>query len=330
MRREVYLGVGVGIACLLAVLALLVVPGTIASQESDAPGRLHVEEVTIAPGDVTGNAATLEFGVAIRHRGGPSRNVSLSIRAIDSESGLLAAETTTSPGRVTGDREHWVRTNLTVEREGGYDLVAILYEDGRRIDAERGSVQGVEGLSPTPITFKRFETGIPTIAYTIEETDADRTTLSVRTHLWNSGVESAEGATLEVVARQSESNVVADRASVDIGRIESGQTVTPTTELAVPSGYGYHLDAVLKHDGVIVSSASSIADLDPDREIEADTTFESVPFEAADFTEESDVSGPGEERRTTETSGPGLGPLAALLAIASFGIVLRIRGGSHD
>jgi len=327
MRREAYLGVGVGILCLLAVIVLLVAPGTVASQQSDVSSKLHIEEVTVAPGTVTGNAATLEFGVAITHYGGPSGNVSLSVRALDNESGLLAEQSTTALGQITGDREHPARANVTVEREGGYDLVVVLYEDGRRVDSERGSVRGVEGLSPTSIGFKRFETGIPTIDYTIEETDGDRTTLSVRTHLWNSGVESAEGATLELVARQSESNVVADRASVDVGQVESGESVTPTAPLTVPSGYGYHLDAVLKHDGVIVSSASSIADLDPDREIKTNTTFESVPFEAADFTQASDVTDPGETSPTTAASGPGLGPLMALVAISSLGAAVRIHGG---
>lgn len=327
MRRETYLGVGVGILCLLSVIALVVVPGAVASQESDVSSRLSIEEVTVAPGTVTGNAATLEFGVAITHRGGPSGNVSLSVRAMDNESGLLAEKSTTVLGQITSDREHQARANLTVAREGGYDLIVVLYEDRRRVDSERGSVRGVEGLSPTSIEFKRFETGIPTIDYTIEETDETQTTLSVRTQLWNSGVEAADGATLALVARQSESNVVADRASVDVGRVASGESVTPTAQLTVPSGYGYHLDAVLKHDGVIVSSASSIADLDPEREIEADTTFESVPFEAADFTQAQDVTDPDDTRPTTAASGPGPGPLTALLAISTLAIATWIYRG---
>lgn len=327
MRRETYLGVGIGILCLLSVTALLVVPGAVASQESDVSSRLSVEEVTVAPGTVTGNAATLEFGVAITHRGGPSGNVSLSVRAIDSESGLLAGKSTTPLSQITGDREHQARANVTVEREGGYDLVVVLFEDGRRVDSERGSVRGVEGLSPTSVEFKRFETGIPTIDYTIQETDDNRTTLSVRTYLWNSGLRAADGATLELAARQSESNVVADRASVDVGQVASGESVTPTAQLSVPSGYGYHLDAVLRHDAVIVSSASSIADLDPEREIETDTTFESVPFEAADFTQAEDVTDPDETRPTTAASGPGPGPLTALLAVSTLAVATRIYGG---
>ncbi|CCQ32487.1 conserved hypothetical protein [Halorhabdus tiamatea SARL4B] len=246
---------------------------------------------------------------------------------MDNESGLLAEKSTTVLGQITGDREHHARANLTVEREGGYDLVVVLYEDGRRVDSERGSVRGVEGLSPTSVEFKRFETGIPTIDYTIQKTDDNRTTLSVRTHLWNSGVNDAEGATLELAARQSESNVVAGRASVDVGQVASGESVTPTARLTVPSGYGYHLDAVLSHDGVIVSSASSVADLDPERKIEADTTFESVPFEAADFTQAEDVTDPDDTRPTTAASGPGLGPLTALLAVSSLAVAMRIYRG---
>ncbi|QGN06839.1 hypothetical protein Hrd1104_05715 [Halorhabdus sp. CBA1104] len=326
MRREGYLAAATALLCVLAVATFLLVPGAVATHDIDAPSHLDIDEVTVAPGAVTGNAVTVQFGVALDHRGGPADNVSLTIRAVDAESGLVAAETSTQVGEIAGDREHRSRTNLTVAREGGYDLVAILYSDGERIDVERGSIHGVAGLSPTTIEFKRFETAIPTIDYTIEAAGDEQATLAVRTHLWNAGVDPAEGATLELVARQSDSNVVADRTTIDVDRLDSGQAVAPDAQLTVPSGYGYHLDAILKHDGVIVSSASSIADLDPDREIEADTTFESVPFEAEDFTEAEDVGETDGPTRPTATSGPGLGVISALLALAGIGLVSRLGG----
>ncbi|WP_181687119.1 DUF7490 domain-containing protein [Halorhabdus salina] len=329
MRREGYLAAAIALLSVLAVATFLLVPGAVATHETTDPSSIGIEEVTVAPGTVTGNAVTVQFGVALDHRGGPAENISLTVRAIDAESGLVAAETSTQVAEIVGDREHRARANLTVAREGGYDLVAILYSDGERIGVERGSISGVAGLSPTTIDFKRFETSIPTIDYTIESAGDDQTSLAVRTRLWNKGVEPAEGATLEVVARQSDSNVIADRATIDVDRLDSGQTVAPDAGLTVPSGYGYHLDAILKHDGVVVSSASSIADLDPEREIEADTTFESVPFEASDFTEAEDVGDSDSPSRHTTVSGPGLGPLSALLAMAGIALVSRRYGGDQ-
>ena len=327
MRREGYLGIGIGVLCLLAVVTLLVAPGAVATQESEDPSRVWIQEVTIEPGAITGNAATLRLGAAIGHRGGPGENVSVTVRAIDGESGLVADETTTVVEEITGDREQRVTANVTVQRQGGYDLVTILYVDGQRVDTKRGSVSGVEGLSPTSIAFKRFETGTPTIDYTVEAVDAGQATLSVRTRLWNEGVEPAQGATVEVVARQSDSNVIADRTTITVDRLDSGQSIAPAAELTVPDGYGYQLDAILKHEGVIVSSATSVADLDPDQTIEAETTVESVPFETEDFTEAPDEPDSGPERPSTTVSGPGFGPLSALIALVGVTLVGRLYGG---
>ncbi|MFB6162066.1 MAG: hypothetical protein ABEJ86_01305, partial [Halococcoides sp.] len=276
MQRERYLAAGVGVLCLVALLALLVIPGAIAEYDTGPPSSLNIQEVTVTPVSADGNAATFQFNVSVRHRGGTANNVTALVRAVDEDNGLVVATDRVRVGSVSDTGEVRVGPTLTVERSGNYEVTVILYQDGRRVDQERSGLNNVGGISPSPIAFKRFDSGVQTIETTIQSTDGDRTTIGVGVRLWNTGVEPAGDVSVELVARQPDSNVVADRTTITVETIGPGVTVRPTAQLQVPPGYAYRLDAILKHEGVVVSSATSVVDLDPERKVDTNTTFEDV------------------------------------------------------
>jgi PGF-CTERM protein len=125
------------------------------------------------------------------------------------------------------------------------------------------------------------------------------------------------------MARQVESNVIADRATVSVDQIDPGRTVTPTAVLEVPTDYNYYLDGILLKDDVIVGTATAGAMLDPNRPVPKNETREEVEFEAGDFdssTPEPERDADGARPTTVGASGPGFGvaaALAALLALAA-------------
>ena len=140
------------------------------------------------------------------------------------------------------------------------------------------------------------------------------------------GEEPAGGLELVVRARQVESNLIADRATVRIDEVGPGRTATPTVELDVPSNYNYYLDGILLRDGVIVGSATSGAMLDPSRPVPENTTREEVEFDAGDFT--SETPEPPRDRDTpapTVESGPGFGIAVTLLALLAAAFVAHRR-----
>ncbi|AWB26628.1 DUF7490 domain-containing protein [Halococcoides cellulosivorans] len=329
MKRERYLAAGVAGLCVLALVALLVVPGAIA-EETEPSSYLSITEVGVDPVEASGNAATFSFPVAVSHGGGPAENVTARVRAIDDASGLIAAETTIAIDNVTGDRERTARPTLTVERSGDYTVTVVLYENGQRVGRESTQLRNVEGLSPSPIAFKRFDSGVQTIETSIGSTGGDRTSFDVGVRLWNTGTESAGDVSVELVARQSDSNVVADRTTVTVDTIDSGVAVRPTGRLEVPSGYAYRIDAIISHEGVVVSSATSVVDLDPERELSNDTTFEDVEFEAEEFVRDGGTDGSDEMIEETSTEeGPGFGVLAALAALLATAVAMRLRGDNR-
>jgi PGF-CTERM protein len=330
VQREYALAGGVVLVIVAALLVAVLAPDAVLVDHSDTdhrPSHVSLHETTITPADVSGNTATLTLDVRLRHRGGPAENVSLEVRAIDAESGLVETRTRIEVGTLDGDSERAVLANVTVERSGGYHVETIVYADGRRVEQGRTTISGVEALVPafarTPIEFHRFANGVPTITYTIANASGGQATLDVSTYLTNTGSTTAGDLELTIAARQVDSNVIADRAQITVGQIRAGRTVAPTTQLTVPDEYNYRLDAVLWRDGVIVGTASSVAQLDPTTEVPTNVTRTETRFRASDF--ETSGSDQGVEPPTTTSAGagPGFGVGLALLAVLAATLIAR-------
>ncbi|MFC7200202.1 DUF7490 domain-containing protein [Halospeciosus flavus] len=329
-RERLLAGAVVALVC-GAVLAAVLVPGATVSPrtEPDRPSHLDFREMTISPAQVSGETATLSVRSYVRHRGGTAENVTLLLRAVDSETGFVTARTPIDVGNVSADEELAINGSLTVERSGGYRIDAILYRNGSRVSVGRKTVSGLSALTPeyarSPVQFHDFgRVGLPPVAFSIDSAANNRTTLDVHAYLTNTGNRSGD-LRVAFVARQADSNIVADRATVDVGAIRPGRTVSPSTTLEVPSEYNYYLDAVLWKDGVIVGVARSTAKLDPTETVPQNQTREEVELSVSDFEQSSERETAGEPERTRTASGasPGFGVPAAVVALA--GVVIFTR-----
>jgi hypothetical protein len=323
---------------IVTIAAVLAIPGAIQSHEQpEREGHIDVAEVTIASGPVSGATATLHLTTYLQHRGNPSTNVTVVTRSIDAETGFETNATTTTVGRVTGDREVSLNQSLRVDREGGYHIETILYANGRRVDTRRHTVRGVGSLVPagsrTAVEFHRFGSGqesIPPIQYSVVRTGDSGTVLNVSAYLTNTGNGPSGDLRLELTARQADSNIIANRSSIRIGRIPAGNTATPATRMRVPAEYNYYLDAVLWKDGVIVGSTQSVANLDPTERIEPNVTRRDVGLEVSDFTEDetprprrgeagrAGADRPMAQPTGTPAAGPGFGVGMTILALIAF------------
>jgi len=335
VNRERTLAALAAVVVVGSVVFAVAVPGALAerSDESVRESYLALQEPRVSTGVVGGETAELSLDIRLGHRGGTARNVTIEVQAVDTDTGLVETTERKRLGNVSGNREIATRVNVSVERQGGYRLDIRVYEDGDRIATGRTTVRGVESLVPdyarTSIEFHRFESGgadLPVISYSPSQTGNNRTTLETQTWLTNRGDEPAGGLELVVRARQVESNLIADRETVEIGDIGPGRTATPTVELEVPSNYNYYLDAILYRDGVIVGTATSPAMLDPSRPVPENTTREEVDFDAGEFTGETPT--PPRDADTpaaTVSQGPGFGAVAAIVALLAVGALAARR-----
>jgi PGF-CTERM protein len=322
----------------VSVLAVAVVPGAIADTESDPirNGHLSIQEVTIAPGTVSGGTATLQVDTRLAHTQGRSENVTLLVRAVHLESGLVETMNERTVEPISGEREVSVQQNLSVERSGGYRIETIVYQDNERIAHGSKEVHGVGTLTPeyarTNVRFHwQADSDFPPVEYTVQNAADNRTTLNVSTFLTNEADEASEELRVVFTLRQADSNIVADRASVGVGAIAPGRTAAPSVELSVPDGYNYYLDAVLWKDGVIVGTARSVANLNPTETVETNKTVHEVGIEVGDFDDDS-TSNDGRNRETTTEEGaasggiPGFG--VGVTALALVGALLLARRNS--
>jgi PGF-CTERM protein len=226
-----------------------------------------------------------------------------------------------------------VRSNITVERAGGYRIDTIVYEDGNRVETGQQSVRNVDALTPayarSTVAFQRFENaGVPldSITYRIDGVSDNQTTLNVSVYVTNAGNTPSDDLSLRLRARQADSNVIADESTVRVGQIRPGRTEIVRTQLTVPDGYNYWLDGMLFSDGVIVGTESSPANLDPTERLRENETRQEVGFQSSDFEQDR---APERERdepeQTAAAEGPGFTALIGLLAVLASALLIARR-----
>lgn len=332
MDRERTLVGGAVLVVGIALLGAVVAPGVLADPSDEGPirpGDIAVVDAAVSTGEVTGQHAELTLHTTIRHRGNPTENVSVRFRAIDTDSGLLEAEKRVNVGTLRSDGEREVPATLTVARESGYRLEAVVYRNDTRVDSFARTVRGVSALTPgyadSNVSFTEDSVLEPVSVSVVEATE-DRTTLELGGWLSAIGPNRGNDLTVTFVVRQAESNVVAARSTVDAGEIREGRSRMVTTELSVPSEYNYYIDAVLTRDGVIIDTATGVVNLDPTETIDANRTEREVEFDAGEFAE---TETPDREPRATQgqtvTETPGFGPVVAVAALLVAALLARWR-----
>lgn len=330
MHRERILAAAAVAVVAVTLLAAALVPGAVANPRSDEPtrpGPVRVVDMPIAAGEVTGERATLQVAPQLRHDGNTAPNVSVRFRAVDAESGLVETTDRVPVGDLETDGERAVPANLTVEREGGYRIEAIVYSGDRRMDTAERRVSGLDALTPE---YARSTVGftddaaLPALSVGVAEARENRTTLEVSPSLVNRGDEPAEGLRIGLTLRQAESNVVAARTTVDAGAVRPGRTASPATTVSVPAGYNYYVDAVLYRDGVVIDTARGAVNLDPSETVSVNETRREVAFEAGDFEGGEGADDRAREPRATASGGqPGFGVGVALVALLGAALAAR-------
>jgi PGF-CTERM protein len=334
MRRETALAAGAAGVVLIAVVAAVLAPGALADPSEERPvrpGPVDIAGMEISAGDVTGDTVVLNVETRLSHRGPPARNVTVRVQAVDAESGLVETTRTATVGDLTEEREVSVPTNLSVRREGGYRIRATVYRDGQRVDSGARELRGLDALQPpyarSAVQFAEAD-ALPPVSFSVAETSGNRTTLALQMALTNTGDEQPEDLRVTVTLRQADSNIVADRTSVPVGSIRPGRTETVETQLTVPTGYNYYIDAVLWKDGVVIDSARGAANLDPTETISVNETQRDVELRVSDFTrgDEADGDRPVPEETAAGAAGgsaPGFGVGVALVALVATALLAR-------
>ena len=334
MNRHRVLISGGLVMVLLILVSAIVLPGAIAERDNDIrDGIIRLNQgVAVEPLTVSGQSVSLSLDIRLSHRGGVSENVSVEVRAIDADSNLLRETERLSVGSIRGNQEVPVRANLTVPREGRYQFDVRIYQSGQQVENGETTVSGVGALTPayaeSTVHFEQFETAtIPPITYQISNVGESQVRLTTTTYLTNTGDMATDRLQLRIMARQADSNIIADQTTATVKTVRPGRTTEVNATLEVPDEYNYRLDAMLVRDSVVLEVASATAELAPTEPLPANTTREQVDIQASDFEAEAEANeearGGATELTESETSQPGFGIGIGILTLFVTVIIWR-------
>lgn len=320
MRYPVWLTAALVVIIVVAV-GVLALGDDVLQTPGEERGYMRIRAVDVRPVEITPGEAVFNVTTYIDHYGGQTRNGSISLRAIDTSTGLLATQTNIPLPSVEGESTITAMGTLRVERENGYNLKIMVF-DGDRI-VETGSV-GVKGLGALVPDTHKTGLEVSAIDFIAENTTGGRVRLQTDIYLYNRGANVSESLPLLVKVREANSNLLAQQVWLETGRVESGTTVIKNTSLVVPDEYNYVVEAILWKDRAIVGQWEHTVKLAPTKTMPEDITEKEVDLEVGDFVQDDEDHRPIPQQAREE--GPIATPTPGFTALAAAGALAVIVG----
>ncbi len=318
---------GVILASILIIsFALILVDKDVLISEPENPAFLSIREVDVSPVDVTSAQIEVNVTAYMDHFGGRTKNATMLIRAIGSDTGLQATQVSApidAEGSVT-QKTLVVSQKLKVDRNGGYDLKILLFDNGTIRDS--GSV-GIRGLSAITPFSRRSGIVLNNIDFTVGSVSAGKVSIKSDIYLENRGPEASENLKMIVKAREAASNLQADKTDTETGVIAIEAMAVKSVQLMVPDEYNYMVVVELWREDVLVNTWEKPVLLAPSKTVPKESVEKKVDIEVSKFVREGvkpmEAGAPSmQETRKTE---PGFEIFAALSALLIAVILLRRR-----
>ncbi|HLB72349.1 MAG TPA: hypothetical protein VJJ51_14995 [Candidatus Methanoperedens sp.] len=289
---------------------------------------LNIRDVDVRPTEVTSALVTLNITAYLNHAGGETTNASMLIRAIRSDTKLLAEQVSAPIPQIPetqSDKIIKVSQELKVERSGGYELRILLFNNGSLLDSGSVSVAGLSALVPQT---KRSGIVLNNIDFTVSGVSAGRVTIKSDIYLENRGPEASENLKLIVKAKEADSNLLADKKDSETGVIASETTAVKSVNLEVPDNYNYMVVVELWKGDVLINTWEKPVLLAPTKTVPKESVEKKVDIEVSKFIREEGAppgaigGAPAGEQPVRKE--PGFEVLAAIVALM-FVIALRRR-----
>ena len=300
--------------------------------EYKPPAYLNIREVDVKPADVTSAEVGLNITAYINHAGGKTENAYMLIRAIRSDTKLLAAQVSAPIPEAEADgtpgKTLIVSQDLKVERNGGYELKLLLFDNGSIVDSGSVNIAGLNAITPQS---KKSGIILNNIDFIVSGVSAGRVSIKSDIYLENRGPGASENLNLVIKARQADSNLLADKTSSETGVIPSEATAVKSVTLGVPDEYNYMVVVELWKGDVLINSWEKPVLLAPAKTVPKESEEKKVSIEVSKFMREGAPAGVAEGVRpypaATQAMTPRepgfelLGGIAALMLV----VILRRR-----
>ncbi len=312
--------------------AIIMVKEDALSQEADysSPAYLSIREVDVRPVEVTSAVVEVNVTAYITHTGGRTENSTMLLRAISTDTGLLSAQEIApipqTPGTAT-EKTLVVSQHLNMERNGGYELKILLFDNGSIRDSGSVAIRGLNAITPQS---RRSGIVLNNIDFMPVSASGGRVSIRSDVYLENRGAGDSDNLNLIIKARQADSNLLADKKDSETGFITSEATAVKSVMLDVPDGYNYMVVVELWKGDILINSWEKPVLLAPTKTVPKESEEKRMNIEVSKFVREGAIPIKGVSANGIAGSyagtpkGPGFEFLAAIIPLALI-IALRRR-----
>ncbi len=254
------------------------------------PSNLNIREVDVKPVMVTSSQIEVNITEYINHAGSKTRNATMLLRAISSDTKLLETQVS-APIPETGselEKTLAISTNLNLERNGGYELNILLFDNGSIRDSGSVSIRGLNALTPMS---KRSGVILNNIDFTVSGVSTGKVSIKSDIYLENKGPEASENLKMTVKAREAASNLLADKTGTETGVIANETTAVKSVELVVPEGYNYMVVVELWRGDTLINSWEKPVLLAPTKTVPKESIEKTMNIEVSKFVREGVTAG---------------------------------------
>ncbi len=316
------------IMALILISALIIIFGEdVFYTPSEKPGGFVIRDIDLKPVKVTTSTAVFSVGVYLDHYGGNSSNSSLIIKVLDTDTGLLMQEVPMPIPEVEGEKTIEVRNNISVKREGGYEIKVLVFDRDRIVESGSVVINGLEALTP-----EKREVGVKIrdADFGIRDVSGGKVSVEVGVYVENIMDSASPALRMMVKAVQAESNIVADSTWIDVGPINPESLVIKKATVSVPESYNYMIEVTLWNGDVVVDKFSKVLALAPSEVIPEESKVKPINLEVTKFIKPTPATAPAREAQKTYPTGiggfgsaPGVSPKTpGFTAISVAGVIL--------
>ena len=326
MKSEKILAIIVAVILLVSIAIVLMNSDALQPDYFYKPSAsFSIREVDVAPVEVTSSLVEVNVTAYIYHREGETKNAFMLIRAINSRTGLLEANVSTPIPGSDSDKTVTASAKLKVDRNGDYDLKILLYDNGSIRESGAVGIKGLNALTPAA---KLSGVAVSNIDFIVTGTSGGRAYIRSDVYLENKWASTSENMNMVVKAQQAESNLLADKKSIETGVIAGESTSVKSVQLDVPEGYNYMMVVELWKGDVMVNTWEKALMLAPTKTVPKESVEKKMNIEVSKFVREGEASMPmitptmAPEMAYAPRKEPGFEALAAVAALL---LVMALR-----
>ena len=304
------------------LLASTLSSGCLRSFEEES--QLRITNMDISAKEVKSAFVDIDVTTYVENfHGDSSKNTSLLLKAFSTETGLLEVQTQDDIGIIDKGDTVTITQSLKLQKEGGYRIVAVLFEEDKRKNTGEITIYSLENL---PADVQDIGIEVAGMDFLVREVDGGRVVIQTDLYLTNEGTDISGNYQMLIKAREMDARLLADKEWMQTGSIKPETTIIKSVNLTVPNHYNYVVEVLIWSNDTIVKRGEDYVQLKPEMTIDIGTQVETKHIETSEFIVPPEVmeESMGYKGMPVEEE-PGFGILLAIASILLVALIQRRR-----